>query len=137
MRVNAILSSTDGSGKKINTTITDLRQSQKSKAATLTQALNALTTNTYVSTQVNEINVDITGKTEPTLSISGWSTGQGYAYTQVTYNGDGQLYVSCPTAAAYIDQTNRLTVNGRGVSGEIYATEGTNYSSKTLSFTTD
>jgi hypothetical protein len=137
VQANLIISSEDQAGKKQTTTISHIRPSQKSHATELATALNALTTNQFVGASVNEINVDITGKTEPTLTISGWSTGQGYAYTQVTYNGDGQLYVSCPTAAAYIDQTNRLTVNGRGVSGEIYATEGTNYSSKTLSFTTD
>lgn len=60
MQVNAIISATTRAGKKINTTISYLRQSQKSQAPTLAQALNALTTNTYQGTQVNEINVDPT-----------------------------------------------------------------------------
>lgn len=132
MRVNAILSSTDGSGKKINTTITDLRQSQKSKAATLTQALNALTTNTYVSTQVNEINVDINGKTEPTLTLGTWSFESGTSKATITYNGDGQLFCNA-TKLARIDG-DVLTVDSASFTGTIYATEGTNYASKTLEF---
>lgn len=136
MQVNAIIGSTDPSGKKINTTISYLRESQKSKARNLAVALNALTTNTFENVQVNEINVDIAGKTEPTLSISGWSTGENYAYTTVTYNGDGQLFVQC-SAPANIDQTNRLLVQGRNATGTIYATEGNNYAAKTLTFTTD
>lgn len=136
MQVNAILQSTDQSGKKINTTISYLRASQKSQAATLTQALNALTTNDYVDTQVNELNVDTAGKTEPTLTISQWQEGTGVMFAQVTYDGDGQLFVQC-TQAAYIYQTSytRLEVKSTGAfSGTIYATEGTNYAAKTLSF---
>ena len=74
MQVNAILTSEDQTGKKQTTTITYLRQSQKSKAATLTQALNALTTNTYKSTQVNEINVDLTEKQTPILTLGEWGS---------------------------------------------------------------
>lgn len=57
MQVNAVITA-EASGKDIKTTITYLRQSQKSKAGLLAQTLNALTKNIYKSTQVNEINVD-------------------------------------------------------------------------------
>lgn len=131
MQVNAILTSTDQTGKKQTTTITYLRASQKSKAATLTQALNALTTNNYVGTQVNEINVDIAGKTEPTLTLSTWS-GTSTSTATITYDGDGQLFCNC-TRLARIDG-NSLIVDSSTFTGTIYATEGTNYSSKTLEF---
>lgn len=131
MQVNAILQSTDTSGKKINTTISYMRASQKNKAATLTQALNALTTNDYVDTQVNEIDVDLTSKTEPTLTISAWS-GTTTSMATITYNGDGQLYCNC-TELARIDG-NLLTVNSATFTGTLYATETENYSAKTLAF---
>lgn len=135
MQVNAIISATDTGGKKINTTISYLRPSQKSQAPALATALNALTTNTYTGTQVNEINVDIEGKTEPTLNvINAWSTGADYAYTQVEYTGNGQLFVQC-TAPASIDQTKRLLVQSSGnFTGTVYATETDAYSSKTATF---
>lgn len=131
MQVNAILSSTDQSGKKQTTTITYLRASQKALAPTLTQALNALTTNTYTGTQVNEINVDITGKTEPTLTLGAWS-GTSTSVATITYDGDGQLFCNC-TRLARIDG-NLLTVDSSTFTGTIYATEGTTYASKTLEF---
>lgn len=57
MQVNAIIKATATNGKAINTTVSYLRQSQEDKAATFGAALNALTTNTLDSVQVNEINV--------------------------------------------------------------------------------
>lgn len=134
MQANLVLESTDTGGKKQTTTITHIRPSEKSHATELAIALNALTTNTYVGSKVNEINVDITGKTEPTLEITSWSTGQNVTYGQISYNGDGQLFVQC-TAAARIINSNTLEVSSTtSFSGSIYATEGTNYAAKTLSF---
>lgn len=138
MQVNAIISSTATNGKKINTTVSYLRQSQKSQAAALAQALNALTTNSYQSVQVNEINVDITGgKPEPTLTISSWSGTSGGYYADVNYSGDGQLYVKCNAPAFITEYTSsrRIDVQTNGTfSGTIYATETDNYASKTLDF---
>lgn len=137
MQVNAIINATATNGKKISTTITYLRQSQKSKAPTLAQTLNALTTNIYQGTQVNEMNVT-TSKTEPTLSIGAWSGTSGGYYTTVTYNGDGKLYLECD-APAYISTVGeyyRLDVQTNGsFSGNIYATETDTYAAKTLPFT--
>lgn len=142
MQVNAILSSTDTSGKKQTTTITYLRASQKAKAVDLATALNALTTNTYTGTQVNEINVNIS-KTEPTITLGSWElvTSKGY-YATITYNGDGNLYVECsnPAYIAYdeVEQVNKLTVITSGFSsqftGKIYSTETNNYSAKVVNF---
>lgn len=71
MQVNAIISAT-ANGKKISTTISHLRQSQESKATQLGTALNALTTNTYQGTTVNEIGVtDFTPeKQTPTIEVA-------------------------------------------------------------------
>lgn len=132
MQVNAILKATATNGKTINTTISYLRQSQKSKATALGTALNQLTTNTFESVQVNEMNV--TEKATPTLTIGNWNFGSNYAYAQITYNGDGQLFVNS-TAAANIDQTKRLLVQSTNATGTIYATEGNNYAASSLNFT--
>lgn len=139
MQVNAIINATDTSGKKINTTISYIRASQKSQAPTLAQALNALTTNTYTGTQVNEINVDITGKTEPTLTLGSWIEGTSPKtyYAEITYTGDGVLSVSA-TQPAYINN-NRLTIlpvnsSTTSFSGTIYASETNNYTAKQLAF---
>lgn len=137
MQVNAILKATATNGKAITTTITYLRESQKSQATALATALNALTTNTFQSVQVNEINVDLTGKPEPTLTISSWSdTASGY-YADLNYSGDGQLYVKCDAPAYITESTSsrRIDVQKKGTfSGTIYATETDNYASKTLDF---
>lgn len=136
MQANLVIKSTDGGGKKLTTTVTYLRPSQKEHATQLATALNALTGNIFDSASVNELNVDIGGKTEPTLTIGTWQQGTGEMFTQVTYNGDGQLYVQC-SAPAYIYDTTykRLEVKTTGsFSGTIYATEGTNYAAKTLTF---
>lgn len=140
MQVNAVISAIvtvpPNTGKKINTTITYLRQSQKSQAPALGVALNALTTNTLDRVLVNEMNV--TSKTEPTLTIGQWAGTTGGYYATITYNGDGKLYLECD-APAYISKVSdyyRLDVQTNGsFSGTIYATETETYAAKTLEFT--
>jgi len=136
VQVNAILKATATNGKTINTTISYLRQSQKSRASELAIALNQLTTNTYQGVQVNEMNVT-TSKTEPTLTIGQWSGTSGGYYTTVTYTGDGKLYLDC-NAPAYISTVGdyyRLDVQTNGsFSGTIYATETDTYAAKTTTF---
>lgn len=60
MQVNLIISATSPAQKKINTTISYLRQNQKSRAHDLAVALNQLTKNVFQSATVNEMNVDPT-----------------------------------------------------------------------------
>lgn len=74
MQVNAVISAIvtapPNTGKKINTTVTYLRESQESKAMQLGTALNALTTNTLDSVKVNEINIDPDAPSrEPNLTL--------------------------------------------------------------------
>lgn len=126
-----VISSEDQTGKKQTTTITNIRPSQKAQSRTFAIALNALTSNNFLDSQVNEINVDIAGKTEPTLTISGWS-GTTTSMATITYNGDGQLFCNC-TELARIDG-NLLTVNSATFTGTLYATETENYAAKTLAF---
>jgi len=136
VQVNAILTSEDQTGKKQTTTITYLRQSEKSKAATLTQALNALTTNNYVGTQVNEINVDLTEKQTPILTLGEWGTPTANA-ALITYNGDGTLYISGTNPAHIIIYQNSkyLEVSGSvPFSGAILATETDNYKQAKITF---
>ena len=139
MQVNAILSSTDGNGKKQTTTITHLRPSQKGKAVELATALNALTTNTYTGTQVNEINVDITSKQTPTLTLGEWTTATNSAFCPVNYTGDGELYVTCTKPAYIYTSSNQkrlevITTSGTNFTGTIYAKETDNYEAISLNF---
>lgn len=132
MQVNAIISATNNN-KKINTTITYLRQSQKAQAPTLAQALNALTANIYEGVKVNEINVDLTGKPIPTLEIGNWSSTSDTQGT-ITYTGNGNLYVQC-TEPAYIVNGNLLIIKAAtNFSGTIYATETDTYAAVTRNF---
>lgn len=116
MQVNAILSSTDQSGKKQTTTITYLRPSQKGKAVELATALNALTTNTYTSTQVNEINVDITETQNlpQEISVTYQQASSTYVYT-VHRLGTGNISVYKGGNSITIDQmTGTFSYNGDG-----------------------
>lgn len=91
MQVNAIIKATATNGKAINTTVSYLRQSQEDKAATFGAALNALTTNTLDSVQVNEINVTPeAGKQEPTLTVTKEKRAGATFDMTVTYNGVAQ-----------------------------------------------
>ncbi len=106
MQVNAILNATSQGGKKINTTISYLRQSQKSKAEQLATALNALTRNTYNSVQINEINVDPTSSQNLPQEIS--VTWTGSAQSGITYTvhrlGTGTIAVYYNGTAVTVDQ---------------------------------
>lgn len=138
MQVNAIIKATASNNKAINTTVSYLRQSQKSKATQLGTALNALTTNTLDSVQVNEINVDPTQtqKEIPTLTLGQWETASGLTYGRVadiTYNGDGTLGTSTGIIVT-ADNKKRLNV-GSGATGVLYATEGEQYTSAAITFT--
>lgn len=138
MQVNAIIKATASNNKAINTTIRYLRQSQKSKATQLGTALNALTTNTLQSVQVNEIDVDTgTGQKEiPTLTLGQWETASGLTYGRVadiTYDGDGTLGTSTGIIVT-ADNKKRLNV-GSSATGVLYATEGQNYTSAAITFT--
>lgn len=135
MQTNAILTATSTAGKKISTTITYLRPEQKSHASELAIALNNLTTNTYVSTQVNEMNVDIseTQKLTASISLGEWSStsSSGFRTAEIIYNGDGTL---ATTSGMIISGTNTLQAS-TGNSGIVYAQETENYSAAVLQFT--
>lgn len=116
MQVNAILTSTNQSGKDIKTTITYLRESQKSKAVQLTTALNALTLNTYKTTQVNEINIDPTISPNLTqeISVTYEQTSGTYVYT-VHRLGTGNIDVYQGSSKMTVDQaTGTFSYNSAG-----------------------
>lgn len=102
MQTNVVISSKgtgSQAGKKINTTITYLRDSEKDKATLLAQTLNALTTNNFESSSINQLNVNPSqsGKTEPILTIGESSRLFGNANwitfsVTFTYNGDGHIF---------------------------------------------
>lgn len=107
MQANLVIKSkTATENKKITTTITYLRSEQKSHATELGQALNALTTNTLESIQVNELNVDPT--TSPNLpqeiSITYAQASGTYVYT-VHRLGTGRIAAYYGTTSMTVDQT--------------------------------
>ncbi len=134
MQVNAVINSTAGT-KKINTTISYLRQSQESKAEQLAIALNALTTNTYKGVQINEINVQ---KDLPTLTLTEWqSSASEYVYV-INYSGDGNLFVNCTRPAMINSEKTRLSISvtssSQAFSGTLYASETNNFYAKSVEF---
>ncbi len=138
MQANLVLESTDTGGKKQTTTITHIRPSEKSHATELAIALNALTTNTYVGSKVNEINVDITGKQTPTLTVGELQYySSGYYVAEYTYTGDGQLFINCTNPAQFSTQDGKAVIKVTGntpISGTVYATETEQYYSASTSF---
>lgn len=121
-KTSLILTTTDILGRKQQQSITDVNPNADTTALkTFAQMCNALTTDTYVSTdRIDKINCDLeagTSKTTPTFSASkttfskalagqdATSTDDGMIYnsrwtvqTTVTYNGDGVLYASVNNA---------------------------------------
>lgn len=134
MQVNLIISATSPAQKKINTTISYLRQSQESKAQSLAVALNQLTKNVFQSATVNEMNVI---KTTPTLTLSPWQTSSSeYIYT-INYTGNGDLFVNCTKPAQINSEKTRLSISAtssESFSGTVFATETDNYYSTSTAF---
>jgi len=134
VQVNLIISATSPAQKKINTTISYLRQSQESKAQSLAVALNQLTKNVFQSATVNEMNVI---KTTPTLTLSPWQTSTSeYIYT-INYTGNGDLFVNCTKPAQINSEKTRLSISATSserFSGTVFATETDNYYSTSTAF---
>lgn len=120
----------------------------------MAQGLTGLTTNTYESAdRIQKINVDtesIPGgasivKTEPTLTVGELEDGSievgGYTVksAEITYNGDGTLLAEAGESTfVAVGDTYIMIVpaDESGVTGTcmIYATEGTNYAAKSVTF---
>lgn len=116
MQINAIINATDQTGKKINTTISYMRQSQKSKATQLATALNALTTNIYKGVQVNEIDIDPTSSQNlpQQISVTYQAASGTYLYT-VHRLGTGNITVYYGTQKMTVDQsTGTFSYNSEG-----------------------
>lgn len=116
MQTNAIINSTSTTGKKINTTVSYLRSSQKSKAAQLAQYLNALTTNTYTGVQINEIDVNPTESQNlpQEISVTYQQASGTYVYT-VHRLGSGVIAVYSGSTKLTVDQeTGTFSYNGAG-----------------------
>ena len=148
MDTSLIINSTDTNNKKLQKTIACVNPAvSNSDLKTFAQMTNNLTTNQFVdANRVDRSNVDEEGggtviKTEPTLEVGTFSY-DGYRYVAgITYNGDGQLFVSTNEATAYAQIYNhstqglQLRVQGTTVfSGTLYAAEGDEYSAKSVTF---
>lgn len=113
--------------------------------ATLKQAaqlFTAISNTTYQSaTRVTTMNVDeeytppVT-KIEPTLTMSDFSYSGHYYESTITYNGDGELSFRIDTANAkgMIYNNTLLVEFNQAFTGKLYASEGTTYAAKSISF---
>ncbi len=106
MQVNAIISAKTTGNKDIKTTISYLRQSQESKASQLAIALNALTTNVYQSTQVNEIGIEDFNPGKPAVEIVTPST----TLRTVNYQGNNYEVLDIQSSNVPASEINVLTI---------------------------
>jgi outer membrane protein assembly factor BamB len=106
-KTSVILNATDSGGKKMQTTITNVNPEASSlHLKQMGQMINALTTNTYDSTdRIDKINCDTESKpiqATATLSLTktDWNIATDHNFgdfgiqTPITYNGDGNVYVA-------------------------------------------
>ena len=115
---------------------------------TAAQLFTAISDTTYQSAdRITRMNVEEEyappPTTEPTLEIGEFSY-DGYRYVaDITYNGDGSLYVNTNEATAFAqvyhntsadkDQV-RVQANPATFSGTLYAIAGTSYAAKSIEF---
>lgn len=145
----------DVSGKDLQKSITYVSASASSAdLVSMASGLVGLTTNTYKSAdRIQKINVDtesIPGgasivKTEPTLEVGELQDGSievgGYTIksAEITYDGDGTLLAGTDVDTWVMIESSSINIVPAASSGEtgtctLYATEGTNYAAKSITF---
>lgn len=117
-QVNLIIEQKATNNKKINTTITNLRESQTSHAEDLAEALVNLTTNTYEGATIEKISNVTESPESPNLpqeiSVTYQATSGTYIYT-VHRLGTGTISVYSGGSAITVDQsTGTFSYNGAG-----------------------
>lgn len=141
MQTSINITSQTTSGKKVTKSISNINNSVGNAALTTAASLfTAISNTTYIDADriskmsLTESYEPTAEKTEPTLSVD--SSGN------ITYNGDGDLYVKNESQYIYIriynntlSAKNEAGNNPTGFSGTIYASEGTNYTAKSANFT--
>lgn len=137
-KVSVAINSTEAAtGKKLQKTLTDIRDTASSaQIKNFALALNALTTNNYVETnRISKINVDTetiaVTKTVPTLSLSEFSEGSA----TLTYSGDGTPVLKVISGTITLEG-NTVTASGAG-EGIIYALATNDYAAAVLPFTVE
>lgn len=136
-KVSVALNSTEAAtGKKLQKTLTDIRDTATSaQIKTFTTALNDLTTNNYVETnRIEKLNVDTEDaggakKSIPTLTLGEFSEGSA----TVTYSGDGTLALKVISGTITLEGTT-VTASGNG-EGILYALATDNFAPAVLPFT--
>lgn len=134
--------------KKVTKAISNINpQITNSDLQTAVQLFTAMSTTTLQEAErIMRINVNEAynppATQEPNLSI-GTFEYDGYRYVaEITYNGDGELFVNS-NGSAYAQIYNstetgknqvRVNSNSANFSGALHATAGTNYASKTIQF---
>lgn len=142
MQVNLEIQSTTTANKKQSTNITYVNpEVENSILKSFAQQLIALTTNTFNSAmRITENNVDNAEKTEPTLQVSDFTSSASNKYkATINYNGDGTLYAKMSYSNMYANVENNNTElsiysTSTTFSGTLYASEGTQYAAKSVTF---
>lgn len=134
INITSINSAEKKSTKSLTNINPNLSNTQLKQAA---QLFTAISDETYKSAdRIDRIDIEENypgTKTEPTLSVSEDGT--------ITYNGDGQLGINLNNNLFGIIQNNEISAKDNdgfaqnSFSGIILASEGTNYSAKSISFT--
>ncbi|MBR0290173.1 MAG: hypothetical protein IJQ82_14445 [Selenomonadaceae bacterium] len=155
-KTSLIITSTDQLGKGLQKTVTDVNPDATSaQLVTFATKLNALTTNSYVRTdRVDKTNCDTeaSGKQTPTLTLAQSTVtligSNKTDYINITYTGDGQLFVGDwsvdvpDIVAGFLTESGQLKIGvqqypaAKPCTCTIMATETANYKavSTTLTF---
>lgn len=144
MQTSLNITSVDATNKQQTKSLTYINpNATNAQLKSAAQKFTAISKNTYsdadriIKMSVEEPDPSPSSKTEPTLSIE--STGA------ITYNGDGQLFINSSGTDAnliflHIQENQISAKNAAGNTPQhydciVYASEGTNYAAKSVSFT--
>lgn len=145
MQTSLNITSVDSNNNKQTKSLTYINpNASNAELKTAAQKFNAISQNTYTEAdRIIKMSVEESynpaPKTEPTLSIGTWTltqdTIQG-AQAQITYNGDGELYTNSDKLSRIINgEPNYIFIGAQSnFSGTLHATEGNNYTAKTITF---
>jgi len=145
MTTSVNITSTSTANKKMTKSITNINpQISNSALKTAAQLFTAISTNTFngadriVRVDVNEPYNPSSPTLEPTLQVGEFEENpSNYFSADITYNGDGSLYVIVDTENAFATiANNKINVYSteQTFSGSVFASAGTSYASKSVEF---
>ena len=136
MQTSINITSETASGKKVTKSISNINNDAGNTALTTAASLfTAISNTTYIDAdRITKMSLteQYEPKTEPTLTVD--SSGN------ITYDGDGDLYVSISGGNFGRISDNTISAKSdsgwlNSFSGTVYASEGETYAAKSVSFT--